>query len=408
LWCEAAAGACSSWERQIQSADQARPFSVTWILSSGGFASGSESLHLRTYNRVLRFSHSDRVTSMSSSIPKVVLAILFFAGVVSAQVVGSSSSARSASPDLAALRAKLEQIRGGFPGVMSVYMKNLSTGEELVLDSDKVMETFSIIKLAIAAELVHQAGTGKLSLTDRVSLTAGNRRLPSGVLYALDPGLTPTLKDLLTLMIIISDNEATDALADKLGRDQITAYMRTLGLEKTTIQFSDLDWDRHWLGSLDPKYLNASGDQTIDFPFGKYSEQQVQDAFGRTIYDAGIYFGHSTTREIGRLLEMMVNGKLVSKDASALILGIMEKQQVNDRFPRYLKNVRIAHKTGDGQPFIANDAGVLWVNNQPIVLVVFTGHHRGATATLHDTIARIAALVVQQYGGEVNLPEAQH
>jgi beta-lactamase class A len=105
---------------------------------------------------------------------------------------------------------------------------------------------------------------------------------------------------------------------------------------------------------------------------------------------------------------MMVNGKLVSKDASALILGIMEKQQVNDRFPRYLKNVRIAHKTGDGQPFIANDAGVLWVNNQPIVLVVFTGHHRGATATLHDTIARIAALVVQQYGGEVNLPEAQH
>jgi beta-lactamase class A len=381
---------------------------VTWILSSGGFASGSESLHLRTYNRVLRFSHSDRVTSMSSSIPKVVLAILFFAGVVSAQVVGSSSSARSASPDLAALRAKLEQIRGGFPGVMSVYMKNLSTGEELVLDSDKVMETFSIIKLAIAAELVHQAGTGKLSLTDRVSLTAGNRRLPSGVLYALDPGLTPTLKDLLTLMIIISDNEATDALADKLGRDQITAYMRTLGLEKTTIQFSDLDWDRHWLGSLDPKYLNASGDQTIDFPFGKYSEQQVQDAFGRTIYDAGIYFGHSTTREIGRLLEMMVNGKLVSKDASALILGIMEKQQVNDRFPRYLKNVRIAHKTGDGQPFIANDAGVLWVNNQPIVLVVFTGHHRGATATLHDTIARIAALVVQQYGGEVNLPEAQH
>ena len=345
---------------------------------------------------------------MSLRIRKVVVAILLFAGVVSAQIVGSSSSTRSASPDLAALRAKLEQIRGGFPGDMSVYMKNLSTGEELALDSDKVMETFSVIKLAIAAELLHQAEAGKLSLTDRVSLTAGNRRLPSGVLYALDPGLNPTLKDLLTLMIIISDNEATDALADKLGRDQITAYMRTLGLEKTTIQFSDLDWDRHWLGSLDPKYLNASGDQTIDFPFGKYSEQQVQDAFGHTIYDAGIYFGHSTTREIGRLLEMMVNGKLVSKDASALILGIMEKQQVNDRFPRYLKNVRIAHKTGDGQPFIANDAGVLWVNNQPIVLVVFTGHHRGATATLHDTIARIAALVVQQYGGEVNLPEAQH
>jgi beta-lactamase class A len=128
----------------------------------------------------------------------------------------------------------------------------------------------------------------------------------------------------------------------------------------------------------------------------------VQEAFRHTIYDAGIYFGHSTTHDIGRLLEMMVGEKLVSKNASNLILGIMEKQQVNDRFPRYLENIRIAHKTGDGQPFIANDAGVLWVNGEPIVLVVFTGHHRGTTASLHDTIARIAASVVQFYGGQVS------
>jgi beta-lactamase class A len=80
----------------------------------------------------------------------------------------------------------------------------------------------------------------------------------------------------------------------------------------------------------------------------------------------------------------------------------MEKQQVNDRFPRYLRGVRIAHKTGDGQPFIANDAGVLWVNSDPIVLVVFTGHHRGETAALHDSIAQVAALVVEHYGGHVS------
>jgi len=98
---------------------------------------------------------------------------------------------------------------------------------------------------------------------------------------------------------------------------------------------------------------------------------------------------------------MMASGKLVSKQASNLILGIMEKQQVNDRFPKYLKDVRIAHKTGDGQPFIANDAGVLWVNGQPIVLVVFTGHHRGTTPSLHEAIARVAALVVKHYGGEL-------
>jgi beta-lactamase class A len=302
---------------------------------------------------------------------------------------------------LKALHSKLEHVRSGFPGDMSVYMKNLATGEEIGLDSDKVMETFSVIKLAIAAEVMHQVEEGKFALSDRIALTAASERLPSGVLYALDPGLTPTVKDLLTLMIITSDNEATDALADKVGRANVTAYAHSLGLTNTSIEFADLDWDRKWLGSLDPNYRHAGGDQTVNFPFGRYSEQQVQEAFGHTIYDAGIYFGHSTTREIGSLLEMMATGKLVSKNASDLILGIMDKQQVNDRFPRYLRDVRIAHKTGDGQPFIANDAGVLWVNGQPIVLVVFTGHHRGTTPALHEAVARVAAEVVLHYGGQV-------
>ena len=99
---------------------------------------------------------------------------------------------------------------------------------------------------------------------------------------------------------------------------------------------------------------------------------------------------------------MMATGKLISKNASNLLLSILEKQQVNDRFPRYLEDVRIAHKTGDGQPFIANDAGMIWVKNQPIILVVFTGHHRGRTAALHDDIARVAALVVRHYGGRLS------
>lgn len=299
------------------------------------------------------------------------------------------------------LHEQLQRIRQSFPGNMSIYMKNLSTGDEIALDADTVYETFSVIKLGIAAEVLREAEAGKFSLSDRITITPADRRLPSGVLYALAPGLQPTGLDLLTLMIIISDNEATDILGSKVGRTNVTAYMHSLGLKNTSIQFSDLDWDRTWLGTLDPSYKHASGDQTINFPFGKYSDAQVRAAFGHTIYDAGIYFGHSTTREIGRLLEWAAEGRLVSKESSQLLLGIMEKQQVNDRFPRYLQDVRIAHKTGDGQPFIANDAGVLWVNGQPIVLVVFTGHHRGQTAALHDAIARVAALVARHYGGKL-------
>jgi len=350
------------------------------------------------------------LTSPGKIANAILTLVLLMTGIARSQpcaLVEDTSSladlcSRAGAAALDSLRHELEQIRGRFPGDISIYVKNLSTADEIALGSDSVYETFSVIKLAIAAELMHQVQSGKLSLSDRITTKAADERLPSGVLYALEPGLNPTVKDLLTLMIIISDNEATDLLADKVGRANVTDYMHSLGLTNTSIQFSDLDWDRTWLGTLDPSYRKARGDQTVNFPFGNYSDVQVQQAFGHTIYDAGIYFGHSTTREIGRLLEMTASGKLVSKDASNLILSIMEKQQVNDRFPRYLEDVRIAHKTGDGQPFIANDAGIMWVKNQPIILVVFTGHHRGETAPLHEDIARVAALVARHYGGRLS------
>jgi beta-lactamase class A len=323
---------------------------------------------------------------------------LFLVSSLSAQEPAPAASQNS----LGVLERDLQAIRQTFPGEMSIYMKNVRTGDEIAIDSDTVYETFSVIKIPIMAEVLRQAETGKFKLSDRVMLKASDGRLPSGVLYTLEPGLQPTIKDLITLMIIISDNAATDLLGDKVGRANVTRFMKELGLAKTQIEFSDLDWDRKWLSRLDASYQYASGDKTLAFPFGRYSDEQVSDAFRKTIYESGIYFGHSTTREIGKLLEMIVNGKVVSKKASDFMLDAMKKQQVNNRFPKYLENVTIAHKTGDGQPTIGNDAGVLWVKDQPIVLVVFTGHHRGDTESLHDAVARAAALVGRHYGAKLD------
>ena len=103
------------------------------------------------------------------------------------------------------------------------------------------------------------------------------------------------------------------------------------------------------------------------------------------------------------LFSLMAKGELVSKDASALMVSILKRQQVNNRFPRYLgADVEIAHKTGDGQPWVANDAGILWVKGTPIVLVVFAGHHRGTTEEIHDAEGRIAAIVADYFGGKVD------
>ena len=112
------------------------------------------------------------------------------------------------------------------------------------------------------AAVLQRVKEGKLSLSDRTTLRLDQQRIPSGVLYALDPGLRPTVKDLLVLMTIISDNVATDALADLVGRDEVTSLMASLGFPGTRLRFSDLEWDRLWLSALDPTY--ADGERRQD------------------------------------------------------------------------------------------------------------------------------------------------
>jgi len=121
------------------------------------------------------------------------------------------------------------------------------------------------------------------------------------------------------------------------------------------------------------------------------------------IEDTGLYFGRSTARETGQLFARMASGSLVSEQASRLMIEILKRQQVDDRLPRYLGDgVEIAHKTGDGQPWVANDAGILWVGGRAIVVVVFAGHHRGSSGDLQEAQGRIGALVAHHYGGDVD------
>jgi beta-lactamase class A len=316
--------------------------------------------------------------------------------------VGTPASAQVAANRAPDWRARIEKIRAAFPGDMAVYARNLDSGETLALDADTVYETFSVIKVPIMAEIMRQAEAGAFSLDDRIAYKSGMARLPSGLLYMMDEGLQPTVRDLLKLMIVISDNSATDILGDKAGRENVTKFMNKLGLAHTEVRYSDLDWDRRWLGFLDPAYSDASGDRTVVFPMDKYKSEALSAAFRKVIYETEVYFGHSTAREIGRLFELMARGELVSKASSAEMIEILKRQQVNNRIPRYLEGITVAHKTGDGQPWIGNDAGILWIKDAPVVLVVFTGRHRGTTAALHDTVARVAAIVADHFGGAVD------
>ena len=130
-------------------------------------------------------------------------------------------------------------------GVAAVYARRLDTGEEVVVgDVDEAFPTGSAAKLLVLLGYATAIGSGDLGAGQRVELTAPYlaARKGSGVLRFLDPGLAPTLADCATLMMIVSDNVATDAVLDALGgADAVNGVVRSLGCHDAELT-SDTVW----------------------------------------------------------------------------------------------------------------------------------------------------------------------
>lgn len=233
------------------------------------------------------------------------------------------------------------------------------------------MDTMSVIKIPLMVEAFRQVESGKLKLSDKHTLKEEEKRPGTGILRSLDPGAQVTLKDLLTLMTIVSDNTATDLIFDKTGGpDATNKLMSDLGLKSIRATAPTSTWFR-------------------DLRAAKSAEQFHRD--GRTP------FGLSSPRDMGRLLEMIKKGDAVSKSASEQMLQILRGQVYSSRLPKYVTGFRVPHKTGDFLPYIGNDVGVLESPNRNVVICVFTAHHYGIGPNLEDAIARIAELTANYF-----------
>ncbi|HET6184042.1 MAG TPA: serine hydrolase [Acetobacteraceae bacterium] len=277
------------------------------------------------------------------------------------------AQAPAAAPaPLGRLKANILRITQSVNATWGIYIKCLETGEEVAIDADRQMDTMSVIKLPLMAEAFHQVAQGKFQLSDRVTLTDAAKRPGTGVIRSLDPGVALTVKDLLTLMVIVSDNTATDLIFDKVGgTEPVNRLMQEWGLNAT----------------------RATG--KADVWFQALRAAPNAEAFHRA---AKTPFGLSSPHDIGRLLEKLEKGEAVSKEASAQMLQIMRGQVYNSRLPRYLSGYRIPHKTGDFAPYICNDVGVLESRDRHVIVSVFTANHFGATDRLEDAIGRVAEL----------------
>src|SRR6202453_2081574 len=150
--------------------------------------------------------------------------VLWTASVAHAQVV--------ASP-LTSLQAQVQAIAAEHHGDVALFAENLKTHDTVAISPDTPVQTASVIKLAILYEALEQVRSGKAHFDDRITLTAGDQVPGSGVLQMFDAPLSLTLKDVLTMMVVVSDNSATNLAIDHLGLENIGGRIAKLGLKET-------------------------------------------------------------------------------------------------------------------------------------------------------------------------------
>src|SRR5262245_36454627 len=160
---------------------------------------------------------------------------LFLFCLLSHPAYGQESQSARTSAQLSRLHSRLQELSDEFPGVIGVSVRDIRTGEEISINGDRLFPMASVYKVPIMVEVFRQIEAKKFSLGDRIEVGDEQRTLGSGVLTLLSNGLRPTIKALTTLMIVLSDNEATDILLKKVGAENVTAAMRSMGLNNIRV-----------------------------------------------------------------------------------------------------------------------------------------------------------------------------
>lgn len=282
------------------------------------------------------------------------------------------------------LGAKLRVLADAHHGKAALFAEDLTTGKTAELDADKPVQTASVIKLTILYEALEQIRAGRAHFEDKLTLTHGDQVEGSGVLLFFDTPMQLTFKDVLTMMIALSDNTATNLAIDHLGIKNIDDRIVSLRLKNT------------WL--YKKVYLPATAPMPED-----------QKVYG---------LGKTTAREMASVMERFVRCDLNppgdAKPATAAdhalcdaALHMLKVQFYRNSIPRYLealdsseKDSAVANKTG-ALDAVRNDVGVVYTRSGPIVIAAFTYENKDHSWTPDNEgevlMAKMAAEIVSSW-----------
>lgn len=290
--------------------------------------------------QALKFMSKNTVPTLIGS--PAILAAFFLSALI--LVAGVPATAQAPPPATSekqqVLWMKLEKsvvdVDRNLDGVMGVAILDLTDGHRYLLHANDVYPQASSIKICVLAELYRQAQQGKLKLTDLYTVNANDLVQDSDIMGGLTPGVTQiTLRDLATMMVAVSDNSATNVLMDRVGMENVNAFLTSQGLAQTRLRRKMMDVK-----------AAAEGRENI-----------------------------STPNEMMKLLQSLFQGQILNKEMTDDFFRVLSTHK-DSWIPRNLPDgLKIADKPGALEG-VRNDSGVVFVDKRPFVICVMTTYLR--------------------------------
>jgi len=277
----------------------------------------------------------------------------------------------AAEPTLA---EKLKPIIDAHKGKIAIAVKNLTTGEAFEHNPDEVMQTASLIKLAVMVEAYRQADEKTIDLTKMMTLAKDDKVPGAGILTDhFSDGATLSIRDGIRLMIRYSDNTATNMVLDRIGIKNVNSNTVKLGIPETRVNSK--------------VYKRSSS--TVDV--ARSEKYQL---------------GSTTAKETLKLFELIHTEKAASVESCKAMIAHLKANDDKELLVRYLpENTVMAHKSGATNQ-VRTDAGILYIpdttdtakkRKTPVIVVVLTNENEDQRWILDNaaqlTIAKIGKVV---------------
>ena len=249
----------------------------------------------------------------------------------------TSSQTQKPNEPNAKLDEQVKNLVTPFKGKVSLYAKNLDTGETYALNGDERVRTASTIKIAVMIEAFARVSEGKAKWTDEVTLTKEKKVSGSGILFELSDNLHLTLRDAVNLMMMLSDNTATNLVLDVLTTDAVNARMELLGFKQIKIN----------------RKVGSGGDS----------------AAGRDPENKKYGLGVATPHEMVQVMEKLERGEIISPAVSKEMIELMKKEQARYAIGRSLSDVPMASKY-DALDRLRSTMGIIYSKKGKIAMAI--------------------------------------